>query len=291
MNHKKFTSVLLLIGFFIIISCARKDSSPAQVDDQISQAEKDAVFETVLIKADDQINKEISKLENLNYVISAGKSDESEPCNAKITVETLSNTIFPKTITLDYGKGCTDNEGNFRAGKIIVNITGPYWEKNTVRKSILVDYRFNDLKIKGERTEINKGPNDKGFIVFEVKNSEKIWNSKEELLVERNLDRVRTCNRGKNLILIDDDEVWVTGKTAVKKEGKEVIQEITTPLYRMLTCQHFQKGVITSFVNKVKIGEFNYGDGPCDDKATWTNGTITKEIILKSWINYYSIKP
>ena len=291
MIHTKLASFFLLTGLFVIISCAKKDSSPAQIEDLVKQAENDAVFETVLNKADDQINKEINKLENINYTIPAGKSGDVEPCSAKITVETPASSKFPKTITLDYGSGCTDNEGNFRAGKIMVHITGPYWEKNTARHAKLVDYRYNDLKISGERKEINKGANEEGYIVFEVKNTEKIWNSKEELLVERNLERLRTYDRGPDIKAIEDDQVWVTGRTLVNKNGKEVIQEITSPLFRKLTCQHFQSGIITTFVKKEKIAEFNYGDGICDDKAVWSNGTIEKKITLKSWINYYSIKP
>jgi hypothetical protein len=291
MKRSTFTNYLLLAGLIVIISCTRKDSSPAQIEDQVKEAEKDAVIETVLLKADDQINKEITRLENLNYVITGGKSEEALPCSPKITIETPAKTKFPKTITLDYGTGCTDTLGNFRAGKIIVRITGPYWEKNTVRESKLVDYKYNDLKIAGERKETNKGANEKGYIVFEVKNNEKISGSKNELLIERELDRTRTCNRGKDLTTNQDDEVWVTGKTIVHRNGKEINQEITTPLYRKLTCEHFQSGVITTFVNKVKTAELNYGQGLCDDKATWTNGTITKEITLKSWVSYYSIKP
>ena len=278
-------------AFYSSLSCARKDSSPSQVEDLFKQAQNDAVFEAVLLKADDQINKEITNLENFKYIIPPTKTGEVDPCNPKITVVTYANNTFPKTITLDYGTGCKDIAGNFRAGKIIVQISGPYWEKNTVRRSELVDYKYNDLKIAGVREELNEGLNDKGYTVFKVKNKEKIWNSKDELLVERSLSRIRTCNRGENLTSIDDDEIWVTGVAEVNKNGKEVRQEITTPLYRKITCQHFQSGIITTFANKEKIGEFNYGEGSCDDKATWSNGTIKKEIILKTWVNYYSIKP
>jgi hypothetical protein len=290
MKHIKF-SYLLLGGLFVIMSCAKEDSSPAQLEDQVKQAENDALVEAVLQKADEQINREINNLENLNFIIPSGKSGEAEPCNAKITIESTAAAKFPKTITLDYGSGCTDPDGNFRAGKIIVLITGPFWEKNTVRYSKLVDYMFNDLKITGDRKEVNKGVNDKGYTVFEVINNEKILNSKNELLVERKLNRTRTCNRGANLASNEDDEMWVTGTTKVNRNGKEVLQEITTPLYRKITCQHFQSGVITTFVNKEKIAELNYGDGKCDDKAVWSNGTIKKEITLKTWINFYSIKP
>jgi hypothetical protein len=291
MNRFKFPSFILLSGLFFIASCTSKDSSPSQVEDLVKQAQNDAVFETVLLKADDQINNEISKLENLSYIVPAGKSADTEPCSAKITVETPLNAKFPKTIILDYGTGCNDTDGNFRAGKIIVNITGPYWEKNTVRHSKLVDYRYNDLKISGERNELNKGTNDKGYFVFEVKNTEKIWNSKEELLVERSLNRIRICDRGAILTSNEDDQIWVTGSTKVTRNGKETIQEITTPLYRKLRCEHFQSGVITTFVQKEKTAELNYGDGLCDNKAVWSNGTVRKDIILKSWVNYYSVKP
>lgn len=279
------------MALFLIMSCAKEDTSSFQVEDQVKQAEKDALVEAVLTKADDQINKEITRLENLDYIIPSGKSVDTEPCKAKITIETPANAKFPKTITLDYGSGCTDPEGNYRAGKIIVHITGPYWEKNTVRDSRLVDYVFNDLKIAGDRKEMNRGLNEKGYTVFEVKNNEKVRSLDNALIVERFLDRTRVCNRGTNLSSNEDDEVWITGSTRVNRNGKEVLQEITTELYRKFTCLHFQSGVITAFVNKKKISELDYGNGLCDDKATWSNGTIKKEITLKTGINYYSVKP
>ena len=58
MRHLKFSSFLLVSVLFFIFSCSKKDSSPGQVEDLVTQAEKDAVFEAVLIKADDQINKD-----------------------------------------------------------------------------------------------------------------------------------------------------------------------------------------------------------------------------------------
>lgn len=279
-----------LVAIIVTISCTRDESTVSNQDDQFKQAEKETVIEAVLQKVDDQIDKEIAMLEKFNYNPPATKSGEVDLCDTKIKVETLANTKFPKTITLDFGTGCTDPEGNFRAGKIIVYMTGPYWQKNTVRHSKLVDYIYNDLKISSERNEINTGPNEKGYYVFEVKHSEKIVNTKGELLVERVLDRVRTYNRGKDLSSTNDDEVWIAGNTKVEKNGKNLVNEITATLYRKLTCQHFQSGVITTFVNKVKTAELNYGDGDCDNKATWTNGKVTKTITLKTWINYYSLK-
>jgi hypothetical protein len=284
-------ATLIFAGAFIIISCTKHDSLLTDVDNQVKQIEKEAVTEAVLQKIDDLINREISNLENNNYNILAVKSEVADPCNPKIIVETPANSKFPKTITLDWGTGCTDNDKNFRAGKVVVHITGPYWEKNTVRHSKLVDYRYNDLKVEGDRNEINKGPNDKGFIVFDINHSEKIKDDKGNVIIERDLKRTRTCNRGKDLKTTDDDEIWISGTATVKNLGKERVQEITTPLYRKLTCQHIQSGIITTYVNKVKVAELNYGKGDCDNIATWTNGKVTKDIILKTGVNYYTTKP
>jgi len=286
---------LLIAGFVLILSCTRNDSSPREQEDQFIQIQKETAVEAVIQKTIDQIDKEISMLEQYNYNPAAAKGEENDPCKPIITVETPTDKKFPKTITLDYGEGCLTSDDIFRAGKVIVHITGPYWEKNTVRKSKLVDYKYNDLKIEGQRYEMNKGQNENGYYTFEVNHQEKIWNEKDELLTERNWNRTRIYSRGKDLKTNSDDEVWVTGRAKVKTNGKELIKEITTPLYRKLTCQHFQEGVITTYFEKQKVGMLDYiydnNDG-CDDKALWTNKDgITNPITLKTWVNHYSVKP
>lgn len=297
-NKSVMKKALLLISFALIailssnIACTRDDMPVA--DDQFVEVQKATVIEAVLQKADDNINKEITMLENLNYVIPPAKSEGIDACEPKLSIVTPANSKFPKTLTLDYGTGCTDKEGNFRAGKVVVHITGPYWEKNTVRHAKLIDYRYNDLKIAGDRHEINKGKDDNGYTVFEVKHGDKIWNSAGELLVERDWNRTRTCNRGKDLTTNADDEIWVSGSAKEFIKGKELVKEITTPLYRKLTCQHFQSGVVATFVKKEKVGELNYGNesNACDNIATWTNARgVVKEITLKTWINHFSTKP
>jgi len=286
------SAVVLIAGALFIISCSKNETSTTDINDQFAQAEMETVFEVVLQKVDDQINNEISMLEKYNYNPSSAKSDSVEPCNPVITVMNPPNSKFPKTITLDYGSGCTDKDGNFRAGKIIVHITGPYWEENSVRHAQLVDYLYNDLKIVGDRYEKNTGKNENGYVLFELKNHEKIWNTEGVLLVERDWMKKRTYNRGEDLTTKADDEIWVTGRATVTRNGKEVKKEITVPLYRKPTCQHFQSGIITTFIDKEKINELNYGEGECDNTATWTNKQgIVKEILLKSWVNYYSVKP
>jgi hypothetical protein len=283
-------AALFIVAFVCFSGCKRDEVSSQNENDQFILAENEVITEAVLQRVDDLIDDEISMLEKTNYDVTLLKSAQVEACKATITVQTPLAAKFPKTITLDFGSGCKDSDGNFRAGKIIVHMTGPYWEKNTVRNSKLVDYLYNDLKIAGERQEINKGVNEKGYYIFEVKRSDKISDSKGKLVIERDWKRERIYNRGNDLKTNADDEVWVTGSAKVEKNGEDVVKEITVPLYRHITCQHFESGIIATLINKEKTAELDYGKSGCDDKATWTNGKVTREVRLKTWINYFSLK-
>jgi hypothetical protein len=288
-----YSVVLIIVFLLAAISCNRDEISIPDEATLLLQTENETVAEAVIQQIEDQIDKEIDLLENANYIPTSLKSAEADACNPVVKVDTPEKAKFPKTITLDYGSGCTDGDGNFRAGKVVVHITGPYWEKNTVRTAKLVDYLFNDLKVIGERIETNKGTNNKGYFLFEVKHSIKFTKAANgELVSDRNWERERIYDRGKDLKTNTDDQVWVTGSAKVEKNGITVVKEITKPLYREISCKHFMSGVITTFTNKEKTAELDYGKGDCDDKAEWTNFKTkqTKTITLKSGINWFSVK-
>ncbi|MCU0362812.1 MAG: hypothetical protein MUD02_11725 [Bacteroidales bacterium] len=291
--HQRY--LVLITGLMLILACSRNDSSPRELEEQFSMAEKESSVEAVIQRVVDQVDREIAMLESNDFNVAPSKGDEPGECKPQISVDTPAGKKFPRTITIDYGEGCLDANKNFRAGHVIVHITGPYWEKNTFRQARLVDYIYNDMKIAGHRHEINKGRNEKGNYIFEVKQLEKVWDETGELISERNLDRTREYNRGEDLKSIEDDELWVTGKARVKINGRVVNREITEALYRKpgeCKLPYFQKGIVESYIDNRKTGELNYGDGSCDNKATWTNrdGKETT-ITLGLWANPYSVKP
>jgi hypothetical protein len=287
-----FSVVLIIVFLLAAISCNRDEFSIPDEATLLLQTENETIAEAAFQLIEDQIDKEIDLLESANYLPGSLKSAEVDACNPVVTVDTPEKNKFPKTITLDYGSGCTEGE-NFRAGKVVVHITGPYWEKNTVRTARLVDYLFNDLKVNGEKREINKGTNDKGYFMFDVNRSIKFTKAANgELVSDRDWKRERVYDRGKDLKTNADDQVWVTGSAKVEKNGITMMKEITTPLYREISCKHFMSGVITTFTNKEKTSELDYGKGGCDDKAEWTNFKTkeTKTITLKAGINWFSVK-
>jgi len=176
----------------------------------------------------------------------------------------------------------------------VVHITAPYWEKDAIRHAILEDYQFNDFIIAGQREEKNKGTNEEGFYLFDIKHSLKITKAEGgELVSDRDWYRERIYYRG-DVTLKSDDRLWVNGSAKVDNKDKQVEKVITVTLYRELGCElrHFQSGVITTYVKKEKIAELNYGNGECDDQAIWTNFKTgkTKTITLKTGINHFSTK-
>lgn len=290
---KKAIVISLLLAGMTFVSCEREDILSLDDNKLFMQAESDAISEVVLQAIDDMIDKEIDKLERMKFNVTGLKSAQVESCDPVITIETPDDARFPKKITLDYGSGCTDADGNFRAGKVMLELTGPHWEKNSTRTAVLVDYYFNDLKVEGEREVVNKGTNDDGFYVFKIEHALKFTLAESgELVSDRVWKRERLHDRGEDLKSNQDDEIWITGSSKVERNGKKLIKEITTPLNRILSCQHFQSGVITTFIDDEKVAEFDYGNGECDNIATWTNlrNNSTKTITLKNHVHHFSVR-
>ncbi len=289
----RFASLLFVAGALALTSCTKEEISLQEDTDLLIQAENDAVSEVILEAIDAIIDREIDLLERYNYDVTKLKSAEADACDPVISVETPTDAKFPKRVTLDWGSGCTDSNDNFRAGMVVVEITGPVWAKKSVRTAVLKDYIFNDLKIEGKRVMENKGRNEDGFFLFRIENSMKVSMAESgEIVSESEWKRERVQNRGEDLKSIEDDEIWITGSSKIERNEKKIVKEITVPLYRMLTCKHFQSGEVITFINDEKVSGLNYGEGACDDEATVTNFKTekTKTITLKSQLSHYAVR-
>ncbi len=65
-----------------------------------------------------------------------------------------------RSITIDYGTGCTGFYDNTRSGKIIINVTGPGGKMGSKRTVTFDDYYFNGIKVEGTKLFENLGAND-----------------------------------------------------------------------------------------------------------------------------------
>ncbi|MDO9261869.1 MAG: hypothetical protein Q7U08_08010 [Flavobacteriaceae bacterium] len=186
-----------------------------------------------------------------------------------------------KTVTIDFGDGCTLPNGNIVKGKIIIVFNK---NRDLLSHTITVTYNnfyFNNKKVEGttsiERLLANANGNPQSTVKVDLKIT-----FADGLYIERKSERVREMIEGKDTLGIWGDNVFlITGKwTTVFRNGDIHKGEIVIPLRREMSCRFIVKGSIKVQRNE-RIGTIDFGNGECDNKATFTNDNgEVKEILL-----------
>ena len=119
----------ILIAFSVVAgltySCNREESNNLTLDQENLQTEANADF---VSESDIDLATDFAtNFENTSSLRTTTGGQQGAhpdyPC-AKVTVSSTNGT-FPKTITVDFGTGCTDKRGVNRKGIITISITNP----------------------------------------------------------------------------------------------------------------------------------------------------------------------
>src|SRR5688572_7774958 len=146
------TNMKALIGYafssiafsFFISSCSKKDNDTDSGTDQptaISLTMASSLNETLYDDVFNQIN-----MEGENNGLSE-RLTGVQGC-ATVTLSPADLTTFPKTMTIDYGGGCTMGPIT-RKGKLIVNLTGRIKNPGSAMAVSFENYAVNDYKLEG----------------------------------------------------------------------------------------------------------------------------------------------
>jgi hypothetical protein len=275
--------IVVALALFTFFSCT-KDSKPIDtvstelVDDD---AVTDLAFEDVYNTAD---NASII-LENQ---MGAGKGDlesnvvPGDSCPV-VTITNPSTGVWPKTITIDYGTGCTGFNGSTRKGKIIISVTERRYVLNSTRTVTFDNYYFNDIKMEGTKEIKNLGPNNNQNIVFSVKLTGGKLTLPGGKTIERSFEHQREWVAGWNTPKnIWDDECLITG-TATGKTINDVAytNTILTALHWKRACEFIVSGTVKFERSGVEPAVLDYGTGECDAIATVTRGEQSTQITLR----------
>ena len=186
-----------------------------------------------------------------------------------VVIETMS-----REITIDFGTdGCLIN-GNIFKGKMILSyIRNPEAQQITITKT-LEDFYFNNKNIVGGKTIVKVLSNDNGNPQFtKTTDIAVIWPNGAQ--ASRNGVKVREWVEGFGSGVWSDNVFEVTGNwTSTFINGNKHSYEVVIPLRREVICYYFVSGSID--VERINFsGMFDYGDGECDNNATFTfaNGT------------------
>ncbi|NMC40075.1 MAG: hypothetical protein GYA43_02705 [Bacteroidales bacterium] len=280
MKTKLFT--LLIASAFISFTACQKDSAPID-QDSVNLADDDAVTNVVF---DDIFSTVDNASQMMEDVLGKGDAKGGEyvmtdSCPT-VTVSSTSPDVWPKTITIDYGTGCTGFNGSTRAGKIIITVSARRNVLNATRTVTFDNYYFNGIKVEGTKEVKNLGPNDAQHVVFSVKVTDGKLTLPDGKTIERNVNHQREWIAGWFTRNIWDDECLITGTATGKTiNGVAYTNTILTALHWKRVCEFFVSGVIKFEREGAEPVELDYGTGECDAVATLRRGDATKEITLR----------
>jgi hypothetical protein len=277
MNTKIFL-MMAALAVFTASSCNKDQTliDQTSVDLADDDAVSDAIFEDIF-----------STVDNASIIAESIKGDESksetvvtDSCPS-VKINRPTGAAWPKTITVDYGTGCSGFDGNTRSGMIVISVTGPRLETGSKRSVTFESYYSNGIKVEGTKVLENLGKNTNQNFVFSIKLTSGKLTLADGKTILREFDHKREWIAGIFTKNIFDDECLVSGiASGVNINGIAYTNTIMTPLHWTRACKFIVSGVVKIERSGKEPVTIDYGDGECDARATVTKGGVSKEILL-----------
>ncbi|WNJ20959.1 hypothetical protein [Pontibacter sp. G13] len=187
---------------------------------------------------------------------------------------TITHDTAAKSITVDFGTGCTGPHGKTIAGQILITYNKWLYRPGAVRTVTLDSFYVDGVHVEGTKTTTNTMTSmlDPISLNTVLTNGQMTWPS--GAIATREFDRTKTWIRGLNP---SQDEFHVDGYTeTVRQNGDTVRVDITSTLIRKRQCRVSQGIRIPVEGEKLiqKTGEddvlMDFGNGTCDDQVTVT---------------------
>jgi hypothetical protein len=283
-------AVLFTASSLFFTSCDNVaiDENTEVTDLDIELSEDDAMAEDVYNNIDGVVDEELADLYASGYKTSELKSAECDWVCKTVTVDKPDTTNFPKTITIDYGEGCSyicpTGDTITRKGKIIITITDHWFVPGAERTVTFEDFYLNDVQIEGTISLVNLGYNDDGDLVFEYTVDDGTLTYSDSLVYKRECKRFRIWKHHPYNPLADT--ILITGNGhGTNGDGMEYHHEIADTL-RLIRCPNFrfQWTVVFGKIEMERNGnsaQLDFGNGGCDGDATITINGETKEIEVR----------
>lgn len=266
---------------FVFSSCKKDPGQPG--NDTINFADDEAVSEGVFEDLFSNVDNATIALDEVmkNGDSKSGTLDIGDQCPA-ITVDHPESGTWPKIITLDYGTGCTGFFNQTRAGKIIIEVTGPRRDEGSKRTVTFDNYYYNGIKVEGVKVLENLGPDENQNFVVSVKLTDGRLTLPDGKTIERSVDHQREWVSGFLTPGLWDDECLIAGTATGKNiHGAVYSRTILVPLHWKRVCEFIVSGIVEITKAGSESLTLDYGNGECDNKAVVSVNDESKEIELR----------
>ena len=258
--------VLSILGIIMLVSCEKSSTNDENDPWNANSAEKSVVTAQQTFEG---LNSLTDAAFSSNDLKSAGIGD----CPS-ITLD-ISQT--PYTLTLDWGTGCTGNDGITRSGQITVSLSGRMDVVNNVATFTFDNFYSDGNKLTGIHTITYTGLNSgNNWPRYEV-HTEAIITFPDNKTITYNSDNIRLFAAGSDTPLNWNDDVWhIEGSSSGKtRSGVNWTATCTNDLVKKVACKWFDSGTLEVTPQDGLTSTIDFGDGTCDNNATITIGDKT----------------
>jgi hypothetical protein len=275
-----FQLLISFIAFSLVVSCSKDEVETLSQDNlELVVAKSEADFMT---ESDMSLGNELS--------VRNGVFSNSQPANpiasnmpscAVVTVLegglTGSTFVFPFKVEIDFGNGCTNANGTTRKGKITVEFSNFLMINGSTMTIVRGDdYFINLRKIEGTITYTNITTNIATPSWTRVVTNGKVTRPNGQVFTHTG-NRTVVLAVGANTPALNDNIHHITAgnHSVTKPNGTTLNATIQQTLIKPYACQHIVSGQL-NLQGGVLNGVLDYGDGTCDNQATYThvNGSV-----------------
>ncbi len=272
MKTTGFLTLAITIAFF---SCQKiKDAVDTKPADAIALSIASGTSETLYDDAFDVVLQDGES----NSVAGRETSAARIGSCATVTLSPADLTTFPKTMTIDFGAGCTSSNNITRKGKLIAVLSGKIRTSGTTLAVSFDNYSVNGFKLEGNYMITNNGGTGLNF-TRQVSNGKLTYPDGTTWYTYTGTHTLVQTG-GAGTVTFADDNFSVTGNgITTSSAGNSLTVNITTPLVKAGTCRNISSGIEQFTYNGIS-GSLNFGDGTCDNQALLTVGILSQTITL-----------
>jgi hypothetical protein len=282
MKLKNYLLALATISVSACFSSCKKDNSG-------NSGVSDEVATTFELSGDQAISDNLNS--DAEYVLNEAAVDNNFAGERTTNVTQTMNVLscakvtatpgFPKTITIDFGTGCTSSNGVTRSGKINIILSDSLRTPGSVAVMTFINYYVSGFKKEGTVTWTNTSQGGMKSWQRKCVDGKITAPNGRYWLHSGTQDVVQTEGSSTPFNLLDDVFSTTGSHTVTNSAGKTRTSEITEALEKKVICDNIDKGKI-KIQGPNHFAILDFGDGTCDRVATITiDGNAPITILLR----------
>jgi len=263
---QKIKLLLPLISGIIILgfsSCKKNNTIASEIETTFDLTGKQAISESL---TDDANNLLDETTETLG--LSGNKAPIIDNGTLSCATVTVSPGAFPKTITLDFGTGCTNPNSNIeRSGIVHIVLSDSFRLTGSTAIMTFDNYYVNGYKKEGTITWTNTSTATVRSWSRQVVNG-KITAPDGRFWFHNGLKQITQVAGNNTPRILLDDAFSITGSSVITNSlGDTRTATIEIPLHKRVDCDHIDEGSIR-FQGPNHFATLDFGNGTCDAIAT-----------------------